>query len=63
MHPHRFLLPLALLTPLALASPAAAADLTVDVTSNFAFAPEAVNVDVGDTVTWSFSDAGPHHHE
>ena len=58
MRPHRLLIPLVLLTPFALASPAAAVDQTVDVTSDFTFAPDVVNVDVGDTVTWSFSGAG-----
>jgi plastocyanin len=58
MRHHRLLIPLVLLTPFALASPAAAVDQTVDVTSNFTFAPDVVNIDVGDTVTWSFSGGG-----
>jgi plastocyanin len=58
MRPHRLLLPFALLAPLALASPAVAADQAIDVTSDFTFAPDEVNLDVGDTVTWSFSDPG-----
>ena len=50
-------LPLALTLVLATAGPAMAADWRVDVT-NFAFTPEERQIDVGDTVTWSFIDTG-----
>jgi plastocyanin len=53
----RLPLPLALLALLAVAPPALAADTTVDV-RDFKFVDRAVQVDVGDTVTWSFVQDG-----
>lgn len=57
MRPQRLLIPLALLSPLALASPAMAADTSVGVI-DFEFQPKSLNIDVGDTVTWNFIQAG-----
>jgi plastocyanin len=52
-------LPLAAVIGLALAAPAAAADQTVDVV-DFEFNPPTVQIDPGDTVTWTFT--GPTDH-
>jgi plastocyanin len=52
-------LPLAAVFGLVLAAPAAAADRTVDVI-DFEFTPKTVQIDPGDTVTWSFK--GPTEH-
>jgi plastocyanin len=52
------LAPLALALSLVAASPAAAAERFVDVTADFAFLPKSLQVDPGDTVTWTFSAAG-----
>jgi plastocyanin len=58
MRPHRLLpLPLAVLLALAAAAPATAAEWTIDVT-DFAFAPETRQVEVGDKVVWRFHDGG-----
>jgi plastocyanin len=43
-----------------MAWPARAADQSVSI-SNFAFSPATVNVNVGDTVTWTNNDAGVPH--
>jgi len=55
---HLLLAPLTALAALAAAAPSLAADVTVDVTPDFAFAPKTQTVDVGDTVTWTFTDGG-----
>jgi plastocyanin len=52
-------LPLAFAIGLALAAPAAAADRSVDVI-DFEFRPATVQIDPGDTVTWTFT--GPTDH-
>jgi plastocyanin len=57
MRPNRLLIGLALLTPLALASPATAAEWPVNAL-NYQFQPRARQIAVGDSVTWSFIDAG-----
>jgi plastocyanin len=58
MRPHRLLLlPLTTLIALAAASPAMALDWSVDVT-NFQFTPATRQINVGDTVTWTFTDGG-----
>ena len=54
----RLALPLALLTALALASPAGAADYSVVADDSFTFTPAEQKIAVGDTVTWTFADAG-----
>ena len=54
----RLILPLALLIPLALVSPAGAVDYTVVADDSFTFTPGERRIAVGDTVTWSFADAG-----
>jgi plastocyanin len=59
MHHHRLLLPVltaALLVGAAV--PATAADSGVDVTANFSFAPKALTINPGDTVTWTWSNDG-----
>jgi len=58
MHTIRLALPLALLIPLALASPAGAADYSVVADDSFTFTPAERKIAVGDTVMWSFADAG-----
>ena len=58
MRPRRLLpLPLAVLLALAATAPATAAEWTVQA-FNFEFGPEQQQVAVGDTVSWSFTDAG-----
>jgi plastocyanin len=49
--------PLALLLLLAAAGPASAAERLVNVV-DFEFQPKTLQVDPGDTVTWTFSDGG-----
>ena len=58
MQPSRLALPLAIGLSLLFAAPAGAADSTVEVTPDFSFLPASLNVDIGDTVTWSFTGAG-----
>lgn len=54
----RFVLaPLALLVSLAAAAPASGAERFVNVVE-FSFQPKTLQVDPGDTVTWTFSEAG-----
>jgi plastocyanin len=50
--------PVTALAALGAAAPSLAADFTVDVTSDFTFAPRSQKIAVGDTVTWTFSDGG-----
>jgi plastocyanin len=58
MRPRRLLpVPLAVLLALALAAPAGAAEWTVRA-FNYEFGPQRQQVAVGDTVSWSFTDAG-----
>jgi plastocyanin len=52
------LAPLTALAALGVAAPSLAADFSVDVTPEFAFAPKERKIAVGDTVTWTFSDGG-----
>lgn len=56
---HRLLLPLTAIPALGLASPAMAAEAPVDVVddseSNFFFSPTPQQIDVGDTVVWTFN--------
>jgi plastocyanin len=52
------LAPLTAFAALGLASPSLAADLGVGVEPTFEFAPKTQAVAVGDTVTWTFNDAG-----
>ena len=51
------LAPLALLVPLAAAAPASAAERLVNVI-DFEFQPNTLQIDPGDTVTWTFSAGG-----
>jgi plastocyanin len=53
-----FLAPLTAVAVLGVAAPSLAADVTVDVTPEFSFAPKERKIAVGDTVTWTFSDGG-----
>lgn len=57
MRASRLLIPLAVLSPLAIAAPATAADTSVNVV-DFAFQAKDVQVEPGDTVTWTFGVAG-----
>jgi len=56
----------AVLAPLAALTPAYAAEVTVDITTGSsskttdAFAPNPININVGDTVTWTNKDTTPH---
>jgi plastocyanin len=50
--------PVALLVLLAASAPASAAERFVDVTADFQFLPKSLQVDPGDTVTWTFSAEG-----
>jgi plastocyanin len=43
---------------LGVATPSLAADVGVDVTPDFTFAPKSETIGVGDTVTWTFVDGG-----
>ena len=52
------LLPLALLVLFVFASPAAAAEYSVVADDSFTFTPAERRIEVGDTVTWTFADAG-----
>jgi len=59
MRPHRLLLPpLTALLALVAAGPATASTSSVDVTSDFSFAPPSKTIAVGDTVDWTWSDSG-----
>jgi plastocyanin len=42
-----------------LACPVSAADARVSIAA-FAFGPQAINIEVGDSVTWSNNDGAPH---
>jgi plastocyanin len=55
---HLLLAPLTAAAVLGVAAPSLAADVSVDVTPEYAFAPKTQTVGVGDTVTWTFSDGG-----
>ena len=57
MRSPRFLIPLALLVPLAVPAAAPAAETVVDVV-DFEFRAKEVQIQPGDTVTWSFDAAG-----
>jgi plastocyanin len=50
--------PVVLVLSLSMAAPASAAERFVDVTADFSFLPKSLQVDPGDTVTWTFSAAG-----
>jgi plastocyanin len=52
------LAPLTALAALGVAAPSLAADVTVDVTPEFSFAPKERKIAVGDTVTWTFTSGG-----
>ncbi len=51
-------MPLALLIPLLIASPAAAFDWPVTAEPTFTFTPAERKIALGDSVTWTFADAG-----
>jgi plastocyanin len=55
---HLLLAPLTAVAVLGVAAPSLAADVTVDVTPDFTFAPKTEKVGVGDTVTWTFTSGG-----
>jgi plastocyanin len=59
MRLNRLLLaPLTAVALLGVAAPSLAADVGVDVTPDFTFAPKEQSIAVGDTVTWTFVDGG-----
>ena len=59
MRLNRLLLaPLTAVAVLGVAAPSLAADVGVDVTPDFTFAPKDESIAVGDTVTWTFVDGG-----
>ena len=43
---------------LGVAAPSLAADVSIDVTPDFTFAPKSQKIGVGDTVTWTFTGGG-----
>jgi plastocyanin len=57
VQPSRLALPLAIGLSLLFAAPAGAADSSVKV-KDFSFTPAGLNIDIGDTVTWSFTGGG-----
>jgi plastocyanin len=59
MRLNRLLLaPLTAVAVLGVAAPSLAADVGVDVTPDFTFAPKEQKIAVGDSVTWTFVDGG-----
>jgi plastocyanin len=58
MRPNRFLLPLAAVLVLAPAAPAAALDWSVEAAADFSFKPAERRINLGDSVTWSFTAEG-----
>jgi plastocyanin len=50
--------PLTAVAVLGVAAPSLAADVGVDVTPDFTFAPKEQKIAVGDSVTWTFVDGG-----
>ena len=59
MRLNRLLLaPLTAAAALGVAAPSLAADVSVDVTPDFTFAPKEQKIAVGDTVTWNFLEGG-----
>jgi plastocyanin len=52
------LAPFTAIALLGVAAPSLAADVAIDVTPDFSFAPQEQKIAVGDTVTWTFRDGG-----